>query len=398
MANIMDSLFGPTPYDVGQARNQQDMSYAEKVARMGGFEQAKFGIGQGAAGMTRAGAGMMGMVDPLQQDAQMRESVMGMGGDLTTSAGLKAKAMQFDQAGDKRTAMKLLIAARQMEAQEQEMALKRAQELAALHKANSESSPFAKINPKEYTPESVAKYVQSRNPADLVAADGGDKPPSAVQEYLYAKKEGYKGSFEDWKKSQKVEGTKVVLPTQENAFEKELGGAQAKELVEGRKLADDAVQMLQTNKIGRQILDKGMVTGFGANAIVGIGQALKQAGINFGGDATANAQAYTSVMAQNVGKLIKQFGSGTGLSDADREYATKMAAGSISVDEAAIRKVIDINDRAARNVIALHNKRAGKVKTNVPLTVDIPDESGSDLAAAAKAELEKRGGKKNGIP
>jgi hypothetical protein len=337
---------------------------------------------------------MMGMVDPLQQEAAMRDSVMSQGGDLTTSAGLKAKAMQFDQAGDKRTAMKLLIAARQMEAQEQEMSLKRAQELSALNKANSESSPFAKINPKEYTPESVAKYVQTRNPADLVAADGGEKQPSAVQEYLYAKKEGYKGSFEDWKKSQKVEGTKVVLPTQENAFEKELGGGQAKELMEGRKLADDAVQMLQTNKIGRQILDKGMVTGFGANAIVGIGQALKQAGINFGGDATANAQAYTSVMAQNVGKLIKQFGSGTGLSDADREYATKMAAGSISVDEAAIRKVIDINDRAARNVIALHNKRAGKVKTNVPLTVDIPEESGSDLAAAAKAELERRGGKK----
>ena len=90
MASIIDSLFGPTPYDVGQARNQQDMSYAEKVARMGGFEQAKFGIGQGAAGLTRAGAGMMGMVDPLQQEAAMREQVMGMGGDLTTSAGLLA--------------------------------------------------------------------------------------------------------------------------------------------------------------------------------------------------------------------------------------------------------------------------------------------------------------------
>lgn len=169
----MDSLFGPTPYDVGQQRNQQDMSYAEKVARMGGFEQAKFGIGQGAAGLTRAGAGMMGMVDPLQQEAAMREQVMGMGGDLTTSAGLKAKAMQFDQAGDKRTAMKLLIAARQMEAQEQENALKRAQELSALNKANSESSPFAKINPKDYTPESIKSYVAGgmKDPSLLLAAE-----------------------------------------------------------------------------------------------------------------------------------------------------------------------------------------------------------------------------------
>lgn len=123
MANIMDSLFGPTPYDVGQQRNQQDMSYAEKVARMGGFEQAKFGIGQGAAGLTRAGAGMMGMVDPLQQEASMREQVMAQGGDLTTSAGLKAKAMQFAQAGDQRTAIKLAIAAKNMEADEAKVKL-----------------------------------------------------------------------------------------------------------------------------------------------------------------------------------------------------------------------------------------------------------------------------------
>lgn len=128
MASIIDSLFGPTPYDVSQARNTQDMSYAEKVARMGGFEQAKFGIGQGAAGLTRAGAGMMGMVDPLQQEAAMREGVMAQGGDLTTSVGLKAKAAQFDQAGDKRTALKLLIAARQMEAQEQKNKLDAARE------------------------------------------------------------------------------------------------------------------------------------------------------------------------------------------------------------------------------------------------------------------------------
>ena len=75
-------------------------------------------------------------------------------------------------------------------------------------------------------------------------------------------------------------------------------------------------------------------------------------------------------MAQNVGKLIKQFGAGTGLSDADREYATKMAGGLITVDEKAIRKILDINDKAAQNVIRLHNKRAMGVKTNIPLAVE----------------------------
>ncbi len=402
---LVDSLFGPTPYDIGQSRNQQDMSYAEKVARMNGFEQAKFGIGQGAAGLTRAGAGMLGMVDPLQEEAKMREGVMGMGGDLTTSQGLKAKAMQFAQAGDQRTAMKLVIAARQMEAQEQKAALEsrdmKRKEFAALPELEKYAIAMARRSGlKEGSPE-FDDFVSTWMYEQKEKAEKKDKMPNSFQEWELAGKPGEgktdQEKYANWLMTGKrASGSKVEvkLPAQENEFEKELGKGQAKELVEGRKLADDAVQMLQTNKIGRQILDKGMVTGFGANAIVSIGQALRQAGINFGGDATANAQAYVAVMAQNVGKLIKQFGAGTGLSDADREYATKMAGGLITVDEAAIRKVLDINDRAARNVIALHNKRAGKVKTNIPLTVEIPEEGGTDLVSAAKAELEKRKGNK----
>ena len=200
-----------------------------------------------------------------------------------------------------------------------------------------------------------------------------DSIPSAIKEYQFAVGQGFKGTFEDYQLGQKrasASSTMVKLPEQEKAFESELGKKQASALIEGRAAADDAKQMLETNKVGRQILNKGMVTGFGANAIVGIGQALKTAGIDFGGDATSNSQAYTANMAQNVGKLIKQFGAGTGLSDADREYATKMAGGLITVDEKAIRKILDINDKAALNVIRLHNKRAMGVKTNIPLTVD----------------------------
>lgn len=208
----------------------------------------------------------------------------------------------------------------------------------------------------------------------LVSAPGADaKPPSSVQEYQFAKQQGYAGSYEQWVKDKARAGaTSISLPPQEKGFETELGKKQAEALIKGRDAADDAVEIIRTVGEGRKIMDKGMVTGFGANQIVGIGQALKQAGIDFGGDATANAQAYTATMAQNVGKIIKQFGAGTGLSDADREYATKMAGGSIAIDEKAIRKILDINERAARNIIQLQNKRAKGVKTNIPLTVDEP--------------------------
>ena len=72
--------------------------------------------------------------------------------------------------------------------------------------------------------------------------------------------------------------------------------------------------------------------------------------------------------------MIKQFGAGTGLSDADREFAKDMAGGRISLDAKAINRILDINERAARNVIARHNKDVKGIKTNIPLEVEMPPE------------------------
>jgi hypothetical protein len=88
-------------------------------------------------------------------------------------------------------------------------------------------------------------------------------------------------------------------------------------------------------------------------------------------------------MANNVGRLIKQFGAGTGLSNADREYAEKMAGGKITLDDKAINRILDINERISRNVIRAHNKDVGNVKTNIPLTVEEPPTRPAASAATA---------------
>ena len=123
MAEIVDSLFGPSPWQVQQARAAEQQKYAAQLSNMDNLQQAKFGIAQGAGQLAQAGAGMMGMVDPAVAQSQRREAVMASGGDLSTSAGLKAKAAQFAAAGDQQTAMKLVIAARAQEAKEQQMAV-----------------------------------------------------------------------------------------------------------------------------------------------------------------------------------------------------------------------------------------------------------------------------------
>ena len=161
---------------------------------------------------------------------------------------------------------------------------------------------------------------------------------------------------------------------QESELEKSLGKGQGEIALKSQATAQDAADMINTIKIGRGLVQQGIVTGFGADFRVDLGRALKLAGIETGDDAVANTQTFAATMAQNVGKLIKQFGAGTGLSDADREYAIKMAGGQITLDESAIKKILDINERAAKNTIEQHNKKYGGIKTTVPLTVDVPSD------------------------
>ncbi len=170
-------------------------------------------------------------------------------------------------------------------------------------------------------------------------------------------------------------GVKVNLPAQEKSFETELGKGQAKRIIDSQVAAQDAAAIIDTVKTGRDIMKSGMITGAGADFLVSFNQALKTAGIDAGyADAAANSQAFAANMAGNVGRLIKQFGAGTGLSDADREFATAMAGGKIAVDAKAISRILDINEKAARNTIARHNKDVEGIKTNIPLKVEVPPE------------------------
>ena len=181
----------------------------------------------------------------------------------------------------------------------------------------------------------------------------------------------------------------ATLPVQEKAFETELGKEQAGELIKSRNAARDAAAIIDTVKTGRDIMKSGMITGAGADFLVNLNQGLKTAGIDAGyADASANSQAFAANMAANVGKLIKQFGSGTGLSDADRKFAIEMAGGRVSLDSKAIDKILDINEKAARNTITRHNKDVKGVKTNIPLEVEMPPEVKASVVGAPPAAIE----------
>jgi hypothetical protein len=187
------------------------------------------------------------------------------------------------------------------------------------------------------------------------------------------------------KETTRAPGTVVNIDSkQQGAFEAGLGKGQSDRILANQVVAQDAAAILETNKVGRDLLKAGAITGTGADFLVGFNNALKQAGVDFGyADAAANSQAYAAAMGANVGRIIKQFGAGTGLSDADREYAAQIAGGKIGLTEASLRKILEINDKAANRVIDLHNKNVSGIKTNIPLTVEKPTFAAPPLSGAS---------------
>lgn len=163
--SIVQGLFGISPYEAEQQQNAGLFKAADQFAAQTPFQQATGQLYRAGGMLGGAAAEGMGMVNPRVQEAKEREAALA-GIDLSSPESIAKRAMQVQ---NPRLRMELGILAQKQRAAQQEQALKRAQELAALHKAQAESSPYAKINPKDYTQESLRAYAISKNPADLEA-------------------------------------------------------------------------------------------------------------------------------------------------------------------------------------------------------------------------------------
>lgn len=183
-------------------------------------------------------------------------------------------------------------------------------------------------------------------------------------------------SFADYTANVKKAGSSntTVNLGGETAFAKTLGEGEAKELSSRRQGALDAVKSLQSTDQARTLLDSGVITGTGADWLLSAGKALQQIGFHGADDAIANTESFAAQRAQETATIVKNFGAGSGLSDADREYALQAAAGKITLGEQSIRKILDINARASRNVLKAFNVDASKVDPHiVPFDLRVPE-------------------------
>lgn len=148
MDNVVESIFGLSPAQIQQRQNVGMMTAANNYASQDPLQRAAASMFAGGGMLAGAGAQAAGMMTPEMQQAQMRQSVMASGGDLTTSEGLKAIAAKFYQAGDQQRALVLLNEAKKREADEAKAKISIQQETRKDYAAKPDLEKYAMVMAK----------------------------------------------------------------------------------------------------------------------------------------------------------------------------------------------------------------------------------------------------------
>lgn len=146
-----------------------------------------------------------------------------------------------------------------------------------------------------------------------------------------------------------------IIDTGQEVGVKAMAEANVNNFVELNTKAQDARDMIEL--IDRQTgrLEGGMPTGLVANVELNLRRFGELIGLPYD-PAVTNAETFISEAGKIVADQIKDFGSGTGLSDADREYAKLIAAADITTQQEALFSLLKIRRRAMVETVQNFNK------------------------------------------
>jgi hypothetical protein len=188
--------------------------------------------------------------------------------------------------------------------------------------------------------------------------------PAAVQEYEYAREQGYKGSFEQFQLSQKRAGatnvSNSVSMAGPKAFETELGKMDAEQLVKWRDGAQAAQATLGTVKRLEDAEKQGAYSGGAANLKMTVGSYIN--GIT---GATPKGQVGSEIYNAEANKLvldqIKSLGANP--SNADLAFIQKIVP-QLSTNLEARRQLTTFMKEKANGAIDLYGRANTHARKN----------------------------------
>lgn len=120
----------------------------------------------------------------------------------------------------------------------------------------------------------------------------------------------------------------------------EIMGQGVERLSDGLDAANKAVTSVESIDTSLENIDN-MYTGYGATFRMDVARAARVAGIDISAaDQIENTEQYASLAGARVADYITNLGAGTGLSDADREFAQKVVAGDIGMSTETMRRLL----------------------------------------------------------
>lgn len=213
-------------------------------------------------------------------------------------------------------------------------------------------NPFARIDPKDYTPESMRRYMETKNPADLMAV--GKQPEESTIARLLRERAALTAgdpritTYDEAIKRATTHNpvAAVNLPPQEKEFDKEVGrafGAQYADLMKADMNAPANIGKYQ--RLGNLLSQAG--TGKFTGTTIELKAAAKALGVDLSAlgiaDNVAPAQA-ARALANQLALELRNPAGGAGmpgaLSDRDREFLLQMIP-SLESDPNAWPKMIE---------------------------------------------------------
>lgn len=107
-------------------------------------------------------------------------------------------------------------------------------------------------------------------------------------------------------------------------------------------------------------LEGGAITGFAADQRLYLQKLGSYLGIS-DPSAIENTETFRAAIAPQVSAMIKATVGSANISNADREFAEKAAAGTITLDEASIKRMVGVMEKMGRDAIDAHNKKVNSV-------------------------------------